>query len=467
MMDSTHPGPSGVRVAIVYGFATAIAMWGLGYVLHLPGLQLSPKLSLPLMLALMAGASLCIGRESRSIAVAAGAGAVTSAINLLILGGVLTSDDADRGWVAVWCAGFVATGAVLGAIAGGVGLRLARPQRPHGVDPGLLFALTACVATFLLIIIGGVVTSEEAGLAVPDWPNSFGSNMFLYPLSKMIAQNDVYFEHTHRLFGSMVGLTVLAITVDRWIAGRRRWLAALATFALVLVAFQGLLGGMRVEQADLWTGTVPQWKRSAKELFDSLGLTENRLRVFHGVLGQLFFGLLVAMAAFATRTWARASQAAAHQLRGQDCWLSLAFLLCVVTQLILGAITRHVAREPFVLIHLGFAFVVAGLGFLVAIRRLIAAREIPASRRTAAAIGLTILGQLVLGFAALALTDGEESTAGTLVATAHQATGALILALAVLDFVWTCRLSSVVSARADGEGMDTTAATTSVGSSAH
>ena len=64
-------------------------------------------------------------------------------------------------------------------------------------------------ATFLLVVAGGLVTSNEAGLAVVDWPNSFGYNMFLYPLAKMTG--GIYYEHAHRLYGSLVGLTTIVL----------------------------------------------------------------------------------------------------------------------------------------------------------------------------------------------------------------------------------------------------------------
>jgi len=88
------------------------------------------------------------------------------------------------------------------------------------------FAGVAVVAGLLVVVAGGLVTSLEAGLAVPDWPNSFGSNMFLYPLAKMTG--GIYYEHAHRLYGSLVGLTTIVLAVVLWFTDDRIWLRALA-----------------------------------------------------------------------------------------------------------------------------------------------------------------------------------------------------------------------------------------------
>ena len=105
-------------------------------------------------------------------------------------------------------------------------------------------AVTLAGATFPLLFIGGLVTSLGAGLAVPDWPTTFGYNMFLYPWSKMIG--GVFYEHSHRLIASCVGLLTIALTVTLWIKEDRRWLRWLGITALAMVIVQGVLGGLRV-----------------------------------------------------------------------------------------------------------------------------------------------------------------------------------------------------------------------------
>src|SRR5437870_10964538 len=109
--------------------------------------------------------------------------------------------------------------------------------------PHRLAVALAC-ATFPLLFIGGLVTSKGAGLAVPDWPTTFGYNMFLYPWSKMIG--NIFYEHSHRLFASAVGLLTIALAVTFWFAERRPWVRWLGVAELGWVIVQGILGGLRV-----------------------------------------------------------------------------------------------------------------------------------------------------------------------------------------------------------------------------
>src|SRR4029077_4018027 len=109
--------------------------------------------------------------------------------------------------------------------------------------PHRLAVVLVC-ATFPLLFIGGLVTSKGAGLAVPDWPTTFGYNMFLYPWSKMVG--NIFYEHSHRLVASFVGLLTLALAFLLWFRERRTWMRWLGVGALGLVMAQGILGGLRV-----------------------------------------------------------------------------------------------------------------------------------------------------------------------------------------------------------------------------
>src|SRR2546421_2116468 len=129
-------------------------------------------------------------------------------------------------------------------------------------------ALSTAGATFVLILFGGLVTNTGAALAVPDWPTTFGHNMLLYPWSRMVG--GIFYEHSHRLIGALVGLLTLLLGATLWRAGGRlRWLGV-AAVAAVLV--QGLLGGLRVV------------------------LLQGTLAILHGCLAQAFWALLVAIA---------------------------------------------------------------------------------------------------------------------------------------------------------------------------
>src|SRR5256885_27642 len=92
------------------------------------------------------------------------------------------------------------------------------------------FAWFTAVATIFLICSGGMVTSKGVGLAVPDWPTSFGYNMFLFPVSKWVG--GILFEHTHRLIASLVGLLTIVLAVWLWRADQRRWVRLLGVAAL-------------------------------------------------------------------------------------------------------------------------------------------------------------------------------------------------------------------------------------------
>src|ERR1043166_3825639 len=108
------------------------------------------------------------------------------------------------------------------------------------------FAMLTALATLALIGIGGLVTSHEAGLAVPDWPTSYGYNMFLFPFPKWWRVGNVFYEHSHRLFPSGVGLLTVILAIWVWIAEPRRWMRWLAGGAVLAVVLQGVLGGLRV-----------------------------------------------------------------------------------------------------------------------------------------------------------------------------------------------------------------------------
>src|SRR4026209_1464924 len=102
-----------------------------------------------------------------------------------------------------------------------------------------LFALLTALSTLVLICIGGLVTSHEAGMAVPDWPNSFGYNMFLFPVSQWAG--GILYEHSPRLVASIVGVLVVALT--RWLGGSR------SRSPLAIIGLMELLGGFMLLRA--------------------------------------------------------------------------------------------------------------------------------------------------------------------------------------------------------------------------
>src|SRR5437762_7781702 len=109
------------------------------------------------------------------------------------------------------------------------------------------FAWLTATATLLLICSGGMVTSKGVGLAVPDWPTTFGYNMFFFPFSKWLGPRfgGIFYEHGHRLAASAVGLLTIILTLWLWLKEERRWVRWLGVGALFAVILQGVLGGLR------------------------------------------------------------------------------------------------------------------------------------------------------------------------------------------------------------------------------
>jgi heme a synthase len=141
------------------------------------------------------------------------------------------------------------------------------------------YAVVAAASVSLLICSGGLVTSHEAGMAVPDWPNTFGYNMFLFPVSRWVG--GVLFEHSHRLIASTVGLLTVILCIALFVIESRRWVKTLGLIAVGAVIIQGILGGLRV--------------------------TENNaaLGLFHGCMAQSFFALMATIALVTSRFWER------------------------------------------------------------------------------------------------------------------------------------------------------------------
>ena len=182
------------------------------------------------------------------------------------------------------------------------------------------FGWLTAVATLFLICSGGMVTSKGVGLAVPDWPTTFGYNMFFFPISHWVG--GIFFEHTHRLIASAVGFLTIILAVWLWRAEDRRWVRNLGWFALVAVILQGVLGGLRVTM-----------------LKDEIG-------IFHACLAQAFFGLLVFIALVTSRFWRSLPQAMVDQNKFRPI-KTLAFLTtaAIYFQLGLGATMRHQHRD--------------------------------------------------------------------------------------------------------------------------
>ncbi|MBC8367674.1 COX15/CtaA family protein [bacterium] len=409
----TSASPISRSALLTFGFGTSVAMWTLGYLGRVPPALTPSWLLGPLMLlCLPLGGYLAARYAGGGIVRGATTGLLASVLNLLILGSLLAE---GTGWI--WLPGSLVMGAALGAL--GALFAGKGEVQPRDFTPD--FAYVTAAAAFLLLVAGGLVTSKDAGLAVPDWPNSFGNNMFMYPLSRM--SGGIYFEHAHRLLGTLVGLSTLVLALQLWRGSFSRGVKRLGALALSAVIIQGILGGLRV------TGRFTL-SQDAAELTPSIGLA-----MLHGVLGQVFFAGLVLLAILSGGRWADARP----RERDGVMKLARAFVLIVGLQLALGVLVRHVSWGLW--IHISAAVIVLVLGLLAGARAWESVRG-PAAKLGKILVAL-LLVQVTLGtFAAFFIwtrEGGEAPAWEVLLATAHQATGALILAIATALAVWLYR----------------------------
>jgi len=403
------------------GFGTTVAMWGVGYVGRLPAVQLpSPIILFLLLLCLLVG-GIALGRHAgRGWRHGAIAGGLCGLLNLLILGGILAGEEPNSvvPSALLWLPGSVLVAALLAAAGASIGLRWPR-EGPAYDNWSAALVKVAIGAALLLLAVGGLVTTAGAGLAVVDWPNTFGYNMFLYPFSRMTG--GIYYEHAHRLFGALVGLTTLVLAVQIQFTDSRRWVRRLAWSILALVVVQGILGGLRV------TGGFT-FSTEAGAMKPSLALA-----MFHGVLGQLFLAALVALGVFTSSKWRDAPAPLPSPSAMADRILGGVLVGFLLVQLVLGAVQRHF--DTMLLVHVGFGVaVVVPLTLHVGIRTWGLHGATPLLRKLGLWLTVAVAVQVLLGLGAW-LAPGS-----LLVATVHQWFGAVLLALGVLLFFWNCRL---------------------------
>ena len=266
--------------------------------------------------------------------------------------------------------------------------------------PAHRLAVLTAAATGVLIVFGGLVTNTGAALAVPDWPTTFGHNMFLYPPSGMVG--GVFYEHSHRLLGALVGLLTIALAVTLWRAGGR--LRALGIAAVVAVIVQGVIGGLRVV------------------------LTADGLAMVHGPFAQAFFAFVVALALLTSSRMA----APAPLLDGATRRLTVATAALVYLQIVFGALLTHAG---YLAVHLGGAvavFVVAPMT-TARLRRSGDAVAAPVARITLILLGLQLLlgaGSYLARFSAVWIPGGQLTMLALPVA--HRLAGGLLLAATVV-----------------------------------
>jgi len=270
-------------------------------------------------------------------------------------------------------------------------------------------AIILAAWTFLLIIAGALVTSNDAGLSVPDWPTSFGS---LYKIPKLVG--GVKFEHTHRMIAQVAGLLTIVMSIWTWRAEKRRWLRVLGFAALATVIAQGILGGITV------LFYLPPAVSSA-----------------HAALAQTFFCIAVAMSVFTGRKWVEEPPRVEFDQRHPSLFtLTLLSIFVLYVQLILGAMFRHHGMSWWP--HVAHAVVVSFVLAWTAVRALSVYSHIEAVRRPAILMLSLVIAQLCLGFTAFLTRvawgrDAVQPELPMVISTvAHVAVGALLLATTVI-----------------------------------
>lgn len=420
---------------LALGFATTAAMWAIGYVSMLaPGLWIGEVL----FAAILAVPVLFGAIARRAGASPVKVGLVSALANLLVLGAFLRDEQGGSRWTpGLYAVSLFAASAALA----GLGGWLARGARPIALPATSgLFARVSAVTIFILLVTGGLVTGLESGLAVPDWPNSFGHNMLLYPISEM--KGGIYYEHAHRLFGMLVGTTALVLLGVVLRDEKRSWVKCVCIAFLGMVCIQGLLGGLRV------TGNLTS-AQSGTALQPSIVLA-----IFHGMFGQIVFATACVIAVITSDAWKNTAPATGIADAARVRALPVALVIALLVQLFLGASYRHLQVPP----HDGIAAVhpawpiwghIAGALCILVLAVITGAH---ASSRAGEVRPVRILGkglvhavglQLALGIGALVVVlirVDEKIPAYEVIATsAHQAFGAILLAMSAMLAAWSLR----------------------------
>jgi cytochrome c oxidase assembly protein subunit 15 len=324
-------------------------------------------------------------------------------------------------------------------------VRLAGTNSSPAKSPHRIAVLLTAIV-FPLIWFGGLVTSWDAGMAVPDWPGTFGYNMFAYPISTwFFGPWDLFVEHGHRLLASLSGLIAIALIFFTFRNDSRTWVRWYSIGLFLLVLFQGLLGGVRVLSA--------KGKLGDFEVFFS----DRTMAKFHGCIGPAFFLAVVGFCVVTSRWWFdqesfRSKGKASRSFTSTWPTLMLVMAYC---QLVVGAFLRHISESAppsqytlLVALHVMIAISLVIGTFVQAIAVARARRREPASKGLVWSMRfliLAIITQFCLGigtwvvkfgwpvwFADMAFAAGfvvpEKSMFQMNLVTAHVAVGSLLLA---------------------------------------
>jgi len=442
------------------GFAIAVIVWLTAFITRFPGIPLSGKFTFILLISVMFVSALLLAifgpsdpTPAAKIKRTALSLSITGLINILLVGSVIsasslttpTSQTVDRVTLSalLWIPGsFIAT-VILGLIAAVIANLFTHnknsptPTFPTTTSPSTsstprqaALTLIIILTTLCLILVGGVVTSADAGMSVPDWPTSYGWNMFLFPFTKMVG--GIYYEHAHRLIGSLVGLETLILFIWLWRSPPLKHNTSLSTtnttinrrfswwgsIAFLLVCLQGALGGVRVFQND------------------------TRIAVVHALTALIFLAIITGILWHLTHirnspTTQTPTTTQPRLLRILPIFLIIAILL----QTLAGAIYRHFQIQS------AFHFHLLGAGIiLIIVVTLLAnimmgnttrARNAGPIIRTVFTIFIITVCQIALGMASWVVTARfdqiDQTTSNPIIFTTagHVLCGAILLAASI------------------------------------
>src|SRR5439155_8433411 len=281
------------------------------------------------------------------------------------------------------------------------------------------YAAFVAFATFLLVVAGALVTSNDAGLSVPDWPTSFGS----FRMPRMVG--GVKYEHGHRMIAGAVGLLTILLALWLWRRDERRWVRRLGGMAVLTIVAQAVLGGITV----LFYLPAP-------------------VSVAHACLAQLFFSITVSLALFTRYDWRwdqpRIEDARTPSLRRLTAGTTAAIFL----QLMLGAAFRH---NGFGIIpHVIGAVVVTAGVFWISVRVLTGYPREPRLDRKSLVLAALLVAQISLGIGSYAMRLAARNAPQPLppvvvITTTHVAVGALVLAASLVVALQAFRTQESVS----------------------
>jgi cytochrome c oxidase assembly protein subunit 15 len=328
-----------------------------------------------------------------------------------------------------------------------------REPRPEGYSRWVHgFALALTVGVFPLIWVGSLVTTYDAGMAVPDWPSTYGYNMFAYPVRTwLFGPFDLLAEHSHRLLGSLAGLLSIGLVICAWMFERRRWFRWWTVAVLLAVIGQGLLGGMRVR------------------------LDARTLAMIHGCTASLFFAMATATSVMSSKFWFRAARAEGSDARWATGpltrWVAMLLMVISFLQLTVGAQLRHItgaASPQFFVgsVHLHLTLAATIVLLTLVLFGSLSRAAAPPTRRSAAMLVLLVLVQVVLGIGTWLVnyalpwpelsgwlahyTIQAKGYAESMVVTAHVATGSLIICFSTVATFAAWRTQASGATRPEG-----------------